>query len=532
MSKSRMISGTPLLKGDNSIPGVKIHKEVKAVLPKIEAACRKMGLDYYPIIVEYVTYDQMAEIASYGGFPSRFPHWSWGMEYEQMARGYEYNQYRIGELVINTNPCYIYVLDSNTLLLSVNVIAHAIGHNDFFKNNIFFEKTSDNMMNKLANHGTRVRQYMARWGEETVTEFIDHVLRIDMMVDSASAWQQKRARDYAVKDKREYRFPQRIKATNSYMDSFLNSPEFIQHQQREIERQEAAEMLDIFAGGEKDVFRFLRDNAPLKPWQQDIMAMLYEESMYFTPQRQTKMINEGWASYVDFEIMCRQGLAALGQKSEDAGGWEYAHHKMRVLGGKYSQNPYKLGFELFLDIEDRWNKGKFGPEWENCKTMQEKAKWNKNLGLGKEKCFEVRQFNNDYTMIQQYFTPEFCEEKEFFEYRHTPSGEWIVESRDFKKIKKKLLQKYLNNGLPDIRLEDPNHLGRGWFLMQHYFEDKPLEDKQARETMSSIYRIWKNVVVLASCDAHGSEIVYVCRGPNPDKEVIVMPRSQYEKNYI
>src|SRR3954467_1720182 len=164
MAKSRMMSGSPILTGDNRIPGLKIHKEVKAVLPSIEAACRKMGLDYYPIIVEFVSYDEMAELASYGGFPVRYPHWRFGMEYEEMARGYEHNQYRISEMVINTNPCRIYCMDSNTLVDNVNVICHAIGHNDFFKNNVFFKNTDTNMLNNFANHGVRIRKYMARWG--------------------------------------------------------------------------------------------------------------------------------------------------------------------------------------------------------------------------------------------------------------------------------------------------------------------------------------------------------------------------------
>ena len=188
---SKMMSGSPILCGDNTIPGLKIHKEVLEVMPQIEAACKGMGLEYYPIIVEFVRYDEMAELASYGGFPVRYPHWKWGMEYEELARGYEYNQYRISEMVINTNPCYIYCMDSNTLVDNVDVIAHAIGHNDFFKNNIFFEPTDENMMNKLANHGTRIRKYMSRWGYEIVTEFIDHVLRIETLIDPQHAWKKK-----------------------------------------------------------------------------------------------------------------------------------------------------------------------------------------------------------------------------------------------------------------------------------------------------------------------------------------------------
>lgn len=537
MTKSKMMSGTPLLKGNNTIPGIKMHKEVAAVLPRIEDECRKMGLDYFPIVVEFVSYDEMAELASYGGFPVRYPHWRFGMEYEEMARGYEHNQYRISEMVINTNPCYIYCMDSNTLVDNVDVIAHAIGHNDFFKNNIFFEPTDENMMNKLANHGTRIRNYMARWGYEVVTEFIDHCLRIETLIDPSKAWKKKKIREAVVRDERNYRFPDRIKASNEYMDEWVNPKAYIDKQKKEIEKEEAAEFLDLFGGPQKDIFGFIKDNAPLKPWQQDIISMLYDESMYFHPQRITKMANEGWASFVDYYVLCRQGLASLGQPTEDAGIWHYAEHKMRVLGGKYSQNPYKLGFELLLDIEDRWNKGKFGPEWENCTDMREKERWNKNLGLGLEKIFEVRKYYNDFTMIQEFFTPEFCQKKKFFEYKRFPNGEWKIVNdgstpEKFMKIKSKLLQRYLNGGLPDIRLEDPNHLGKGWFFMQHRWEGRPLYDQYARETIISLFRLWKNVIVLATRNRDGLEYCYICDGTNPEKDVHIMTREDYEKEFL
>jgi stage V sporulation protein R len=226
------------------------------------------------------------------------------------------------------------------------------------------------------------------------------------------------------------------------------------------------------------------------------------------------------------------GLASLGQPSEDAGIWHYAEHKMRVLGGKYSQNPYKLGFELFLDIEDRWNKGKFGDDWENCNNMHEKENWDKKLGLGMEKIFEVRKNYNDFLMIQEFFTPEFCEKKQFFEWKHFPNGEYKIVNRDFKSIKKKLLQKYLNAGLPDIRLLDPNHLGKGWFYMEHQSDGRTLYDSYARETITSIQKIWKNVVVLSTKNKDGVECVYVCDGSQQDKNVHYMTREEYEKEFL
>ena len=520
MTKSRMMSGSSILTGNNTVPGIKIHKEVGAVLPQIESACRKMGLEYRPIIVEFVRYDEMAELASYGGFPVRYPHWRFGMEYEEMARGYEHNQYRISELVINT------------LVDNVDVIAHAIGHNDFFNNNIFFEPTDENMMNKLANHGTRIRKYMARWGQEVVTEFIDHCLRLDTLIDPNKAWYKKKIKEAVVRDEREYRYPDRLSSHHNYMDEWVNPKNYIKEQNQDIKKEEAANFLDIFNGSHKDILGFLKDNAPLKPWQQDIISMLYDEAMYFSPQRSTKMTNEGWASFVDYHILCRMGLVSLGQKTEDAGIWHYAEHKMRVLGGKYSQNPYKLGFELLLDIEDRWNKGKFGSEYENCKDMHKKENWDLKLGLGMEKLFEVRKNYNDFLMIQEFFTPEFCEKKQFFEWKLFPNEEYKIVNKDFKSIKKKMLQKYMNGGLPDIRLLDSNHLGKGWLYMEHKWDGRPLHDQYARETIISISKLWKNNVVLSTKNIDGVEYVYLCDGgAQPDKSVQIITRHEYEITY-
>jgi stage V sporulation protein R len=528
---SRMMSGSPILMGNNSVPGVKIHKEVRDVLPEVFRTCTEFGLDFYPTIIEFVTYDEISELASYGGFPVRYPHWSFGMEYEQLARGYEFGQHRISEMVINGNPCVIYCMDSNTLVSNINVIAHALGHNDFFKNNIFFSATNRGMMNKMANHGSRIRKYMSRWGKEAVTSFIDHCLRLDTLIDPAMAWKDRVIKEAVIRDERHYEFPDRLRPDHSYMDDWVNPLDRLEHQRESIREREAAQQIGLLEEPAKDIFGFLKDHAPLKPWQQDIISMLYEEALYFAPQRATKMANEGWASFTDFNIMCRQGLCSLGQKNDGAGIVEYSKHKMLVLGGKYSQNPYKVGYELFMDIEDRWNKGRFGQAYEDCQDMNEKENWDKKLGLGREKVFEVRKHYNDVLMIAEFFTADFCEKKEFFEYQRYPNGEWKIVSKDFHKIKRKLLQRYTNGGLPDVRLVDPNHRGKGWMLLQHQYDGLELYVPYVNETLTSLYRIWQNNIVLASRDSNNEEIIFLCKGPDLSS-IVSYKRSSYEESFL
>jgi stage V sporulation protein R len=528
MNQNKFMLGSPVLMGNSTVPGVPMPEDLKRLLPEIYRKVSEFGCDFYPTVVEMLTYDEISEIAAYGGFPVRYNHWKWGMEYEELQRGYMHGMHKIYEMVVNTNPVYLYCLDSNTLVDNVTVVAHALGHADFFKNNIYFGQTSQNMMNELANHGTRIRKYMSRWGKERVTEFIDHVLRIETLIDPSKAWHPKKYKGSLPRDDRKYRHPSRLKVEegHDYMEGYVNTDDWLHKQQEKIERIEAAEYLGMFLGSTKDVMGFIRDNAPLKPWESDIVSMLYEESMYFAPQRMTKVINEGWASFTDYNIIARQGLASLGLADESAGIIEYAQHKMGVLGGKYSMNPYKLGFNLFCDIEDRWNKGKFGSDWENCSDIKQREDWDRKTNLGHDKVFEVRKLYNDLTFIMEFFTPEFCEKYEFFEWKKYPNGEYKIESKDPERIKAKLVARHMNGGLPEIRLVDPNHRNKGIMLLQHAWNGRSLHDSYVRPVLESIRFLWKNDVYLATKGKNGAEFIYRCKGE--DANVDIVPRDDYD----
>jgi stage V sporulation protein R len=137
------------------------------------------GLDFYPVIFEVCDYDTINIVAAQGGFPSRYPHWRFGMEYDQLSKSYAYGLQKIYELVINTNPCYAYLLNANHLVDQKIVMAHVYGHADFFKNNLWFASTDRSMMDVMANHGTKIRRYMEKYGQDTVEAFVDRVLSLE-----------------------------------------------------------------------------------------------------------------------------------------------------------------------------------------------------------------------------------------------------------------------------------------------------------------------------------------------------------------
>src|ERR671932_1725298 len=153
---------------------------------EIEGYAREYGLDFFETIFEVLGYDEINMVAAYGGFPNRYPHWRFGMEYEQLSKGYEYGLSKIYEMVINNNPSYAYLLESNMDVDQKLVMAHVFGHVDFFKNNFMFRHTNRKMMDQMANHATRVRRYQDELGVEKVEDFIDRCLSLENLIDQHS----------------------------------------------------------------------------------------------------------------------------------------------------------------------------------------------------------------------------------------------------------------------------------------------------------------------------------------------------------
>ena len=150
---------------------------------KVDEYARAAGLDMFDIYYEMLDYDEINMVASYMGFPVRYPHWKWGMEYERMSKSYEYGLHKIYEMVINNYPCYAYLLESNSMTDQKMVMCHVAGHNDFFKNNFAFQHTNRKMIDEMANHATRIRRYIDWYGVDIVESFVDRCLSIDNLID-------------------------------------------------------------------------------------------------------------------------------------------------------------------------------------------------------------------------------------------------------------------------------------------------------------------------------------------------------------
>ncbi|MCA8989484.1 MAG: SpoVR family protein, partial [Planctomycetaceae bacterium] len=288
-------------------PG-KLTPELAAIQVEIEGYARGYGLDFFPTIFELIDADQLNEIAARGGFPTRYPHWRFGMEYEQLSKGYHYGLQKIYEMVINNNPCYAYLMRSNGLIDQKMVMAHVYGHCDFFKNNQWFAHTNRKMMDDVANHGTRIRRIMDVVGVEDVENYIDACLSLEDLIDVHSPFIKRRKVadrfDFSAERQPPGSRSQRFDA-KSYMQPFINPVDKLRAQQDRLKEED--ESRPFPENPERDVLLFLLEHAPLKTWQADILAIIRDEAYYFAPQAQTKIMNEGWASYWHSTIMINQG---------------------------------------------------------------------------------------------------------------------------------------------------------------------------------------------------------------------------------
>lgn len=483
---------------------ISVHRplpaEIRAIQDDLEQVAADYGLDFFETIFEMVDYEEMSMLAAYGGFPRRYPHWRFGAQFDELMKGYSYGLQKIYEMVINTDPCYAYLLRANELTDQKLVIAHVYGHCDFFKNNAWFSKTNRRMLDQMANHAARVNRYVDRFGYEAVEKFIDACLSLEDLIDMYSphikrqaepAGAQQKSKSQQEKERNgetdndslgEGKFP-----SKPYMESFINPPELLREesQQRIEEEQRQLENRSFPSEPQRDVLLFLLEHAPLQEWQHDLLQIIRDEAYYFAPQGQTKIMNEGWASYWHSTIMTQHALT-------DAEFICYAdHHSGTMATSPQRLNPYKLGIELFRHIEERWDKGQFGLEYEQCDNQYQKEHWNKKLNLGREKIFEVRRVHNDVTFIDTFLTPEFCAEHNMFSFAYNDSSEnYEIASREFVEIKQQLLDNLTNHGRPSISVVDGNYRNRGELYLKHTYRGMPLKQDYAEATLKNLQSLW------------------------------------------
>lgn len=436
------------------------------------------GLDFYPMRYEICPADIIYTFGAYG-MPTRFSHWSFGKTFHKMKMQYDFGLSKIYELVINSNPCYAFLLEGNSLIQNKLIVAHVLAHCDFFKNNARFSASNRNMVESMSATAERVMQYELEYGTQAVESFIDAVLAIQEHIDPQIVGPQTLDKQRYMELKiREQREGKPSAPPGAYDD--LWALEEMKAAMRSTSPRPGIADRRFPPEPEKDIVWFIQEFSPvLEDWQRDIMTMLRDEMLYFWPQMETKIMNEGWASFWHQRI-----LRELDLTSEET--LEYAKLNASVVQpSRHSLNPYYLGVKIFEDIEKRWD----------SPTEEERDRFGREPGQGRAKIFEVREFDSDQSFLRNYLTKKLSEELDLYIFEKK-GPEWKITDKSWENIRDQLVYSRVNGGFPYLVVEDGDYHRNGELFLKHHYEGLELDLKYLERTLPYVYTLWGKAVHL------------------------------------
>ncbi|HWR40267.1 MAG TPA: SpoVR family protein [Patescibacteria group bacterium] len=412
---------------------------------RIEVLAKEAGLDCYEQIFETCSYEDMLCYEAYVGMPSHYPHWSFGKAYERQKTFYQYNLTGLPyELVINSNPCLAYLMRDNTLLLQILTMAHVYGHNDFFKSNRLFREgtRAELTVETFKAHADRVRSY--------IQDPSLGAAKVERILDAAHALR------YQVRRQGEGKLPDRT--------------------QREKEDKET-----VPVRLKDDLLGFLAKRSRLEDWEKDLVGMVREESFYFLPQIETKIMNEGWASYWHYRLLNKLELPQSLHLEF------LQRHNLVVRPHEGRLNPYFVGFKMFEYLAKQG---------------------------GDAKIMEIRANDRDNSFIRRYLNRELCEELHLFAYRVRGVDLVVSETADeegWKPIRDQLANAV---GLGSVPVISVIGVDNSVLVLEHDYDGRELEMGYAKETIKYVAVLWGNRVELKTklnnrnkiirCDTEGN----------------------------
>lgn len=443
------------------------RKELERSIDEITEIAKGFGLDFYPMRYEICPADIIYTFGAYG-MPTRFSHWSFGKSFYRMKLSYDLNLSKIYELVINSNPCYAFLLDGNSLIQNKLIVAHVLAHCDFFKNNVRFSNTNRDMVESMAASSERIRQYEIEYGKEAVENFLDACLALQEHIDPSLLrpklrW--KREPDEPAKKTRNERH-------SPYDDLWGLDPE------GKKEQETVKPVRKFPPSPEKDLLLFIMEYSTiLEDWQRDVMTIIRDEMLYFWPQMETKIMNEGWATYWHMRILREMELT-------EAETIDFAKlHSSVIQPSTTSINPYHLGLKIFEDIEQRWNNP----------TKEEQERFGRKPGEGRAKIFEVRELESDISFISNFMTKELVSDLDLYMFGKQ-GNEWVVTEKQWEQVRDGLAGTRVNGGFPYVMVHDGDYLRAGELYLKHHFEGLELDVKYVEKTLPYAYTLWgKNV---------------------------------------
>jgi stage V sporulation protein R len=470
---------------------------IETYFEQIKRTAHRFGLDTYPVQLELISAEQMLDAYASVGMPVNYRHWSFGKQFIASEKNYRRGHMGLAyEIVINSDPCIAYLMEENTMPMQALVMAHAcFGHNSFFKGNYLFRMWTDasSIIDYLVYAKSYIGECEERHGIDAVEELLDacHALM-----------------HYGVD---RYRRPQKIsmveeeirrKDREAYLQQQVN--DLWRTLPRSQGKQSRKEHRRFPEEPQENILYFMEKNAPLlEPWQREIVRIVRKVAQYFYPQRQTQVMNEGWATFWHYTLlndMYDQGLLSDGFLIEILSSHTNVVFQPPVTHPAYSGiNPYALGFNMFTDLRRICEK----PTDEDRQWFPDIAgsDWHKTLD------YAMRHFK-DESFIGQYLSPRMMREFRLFSVVDDSTQKElevaaIHDDTGYRHVREALSRQYdLGSREPNIQVWNVNLRGDRSLTLRHTrHNDRPL-DNGAEEVVKHVARLWGFRVRLESVDSH------------------------------
>jgi stage V sporulation protein R len=471
----------------------KYHAEIARI-------ANNFGLDTYPVQLEIITAEQMMDAYASVGMPIGYSHWSFGKEFVKNEKRYKRGQMGLAyEIVINSNPCIAYLMEENSVTMQALVIAHAAyGHNSFFKKNYLFKTwtSADSIIDYLLFAKSYIADCEERYGEEQVEAILDscHALK-NFGVD-----RYKRPSKLSLQEEQA-----RQREREAYLQSQVNEL-WRTIPAREVLRHDVEEEVRFPEEPQENILYFIEKNAPfLEPWQREIIRIVRKISQYFYPQRQTQVMNEGWATFWHYTILNQlydEGLVTDGFMIEFLQSHTNVVYQPPFDSKYYSGiNPYALGFAMMSDIRRICENPT--PEDKHWFPEMAGSDWNKTLH------FAMQNFK-DESFISQYLSPKVIRDFKLFsimdDYREREiEVTSIHDEQGYQYIRQALSEQYnLGSNEPNIQVYHVDRKGdRSLTLRHNQYHRMPLA-QSADEVLKHVARLWGFDVRLETLAEDGS----------------------------
>ncbi|WP_309083344.1 SpoVR family protein [Chelativorans sp.] len=475
-------------------------------------ALDELKLDVYPNQLEIISSEQMLDAYSSVGMPLMYQHWSFGKRFV-----FEENLYRSGrrglayELVINSNPCIAYLMEENTMAMQALVTAHAsFGHNHFFKNNYLFRQWTE--ANAILSYMEFAKKYIAKCEERHGTAAVEAILDSAHALMDQGVFRYRRPPRLSSEKERE-RARERLEyEEQTYSDLWRTLPARTSDEISDEVEQEVAERKKRLNLPDENLLYFLEKNSlVLQPWQREILRIVRVIAQYFYPQRQTKVMNEGCATFVHYYIMNRlydQGRIGEGPMLEIL-----QSHTNVVFQPDFDDprfpgiNPYALGFALMQDIQRICN----DPTAEDRDWFPDIA----GTGAWRETLLDAWANHRDESFILQYLSPALIRNFRLFLLKDKSKDPYcevasIHNERGYEGIRAALARSYdIGVNQPDIQVVDVDLLGDRHLRLQHNVKSGVLLEEQSRDaTLRHVCRLWGYDVSLAGVDSETGATLY------------------------